>query len=257
MGIYNCADTLLEAIESLLSQTYQDFKVIMCDDASSDNTYEIASQYVERYPGRFILLRNKNNLTLAPTLNRCLEFVDTEYVARMDGDDLCDPTRFEKQIRFLDSHPEFSHVSSAMKYFDESGFYGETKPLNPIPRNNDFKKGSPYCHAPTMFRKSALDSIGGYTDEARVERIEDYYLWYKMHKAGLQGFNLEEPLYWMRNDRKAFSRRKLKDRYRAFKIEKEVLSGLDIDFGSLYALKDLSKGLIPSSVIRWIKKHNS
>ena len=90
MGIYNCAQTLVEALDSLLAQTCQDFKVIMCDDGSNDNTFEIAQTYVDRYPGKFILIKNVQNMKLAATLNHCLEYVDTEYVARMDGDDLCE-----------------------------------------------------------------------------------------------------------------------------------------------------------------------
>lgn len=257
MGIFNCENTISEALNSLLSQTYQDFKVIMCDDGSTDNTFQVAQSFADKYPEKFILIKNEHNLKLAATLNRCLEYADTEYIARMDGDDLCDPTRFEKQLKFLDNHPQFSHVSTSMKYFDENGFYGETGLLVPIPGVAQFKTGSPYCHAPTMFRKSALDKVGWYTAEPKVERIEDFYLWYKMHKAGLQGYNLNEPLYWMRNDKNAFGRRRFKDRLRAFHIQKEVLEGLNVKFGSIYALKNLSKGLIPHFLIRFIKKHIS
>ena len=63
-------------------------------------------------------------MKLAATLNHCLEYVDTEYVARMDGDDLCDPRRFEIQLDFLDRHPRYSHVSTSMKLFDEKDFMG-------------------------------------------------------------------------------------------------------------------------------------
>ena len=255
MGIYNCAQTLAEALDSLLAQTYQDFKVIMCDDGSKDNTVEIAQQYVNRYPGKFILIRNDHNVKLAATLNHCLEYVDTEYVARMDGDDLCDPTRFEKQIHFLDKNLEYSHVSSAMKLFDNNGFYGNAEVHNTVPKNSDFKNGTPYFHAPTLFRKSALDKVGWYTANSKVERVEDYYLWYKFHIAGLQGYNMPETLYWMRNDKNAFSRRKFSDRLRSFNIKIEVLRGLGVRGGVFYALRDLSKGFVPTPIIRFIKKH--
>lgn len=255
MGIYNCAPTLAEALDSLLAQTYQGFKVIMCDDGSSDNTYEVAQTYVDRYPGKFILIKNERNLKLAATLNRCLEYADTEYVARMDGDDLCDPSRFEIQINFLDNNPQYSHVSTTMKLFDEEGFYGVTKCGASTPGRNNFKNGTPYCHAPTMFRTSALRQVGCYTAEPRVERIEDYYLWYKFHQAGLQGYNLNAPLYWMRNDKNAFARRRFKDRLRVFKVKCEVLKGLGIKGGLLYATRDVMKGFVPSVVVRFIRKH--
>ncbi len=254
MGIYNCAPTLAEALDSLLAQTYQDFKVIMCDDGSMDNTIEVAQSYVDRYPGKFILIRNERNLKLAATLNHCLEYADTEYVARMDGDDLCDPKRFEIQLEFLDNHPEYSHISTSMKLFDEDGFYGQTPKPIPVPGINQFKNGTPYCHAPSMFRKSTFDAVGGYTAEPRVERIEDYYLWYKIHKAGLQGYNLDEPLYWMRNDKNAYARRKFSDRLRVFSIKRKVLKGLGINGGLFYAIRDLAKGLVPQFIIRKLRR---
>lgn len=254
MGIYNCASMLAEALDSLLAQTYQDFKVIMCDDGSKDNTVEVAQSYVDKYPDKFILIRNEHNLKLAATLNHCLEYADTEYVARMDGDDTCDPNRFAIQVKFLDEHPKYSHVSSRMKYFDENGVYGETPLDCHEPGINQFKSGTPYCHAPTMFRKKSLDAVGWYTAEPRVERIEDYYLWYKMHKAGMQGYNLEEPLYSMRNDKNAFARRKFRDRIKVFHVKREVCKGLGIKWGIVYAIRDLAKGLVPSFVVSLIRR---
>lgn len=256
MGIYNCAPTLAEALDSLLAQTYQGFKVVMCDDGSQDNTYEIAQSYVDHYPGKFILIRNKNNMKLAATLNHCLEYADTEYCARMDGDDLCDPTRFQIQLDFLDNHPEYSHVSTSMKLFDENGFYGETAPKANIPDKNNFKNGTPYCHAPSLFRRTTFDIIQGYTAEPRVERVEDYYLWYKIHMAGLQGYNLNQPLYFMREDKSAFARRKFKDRVRVYHLKLEVLKNLGIPYRHYYAIRDLSKGLVPSFLIRFLRKQH-
>jgi len=254
MGIYNCAQTLAEALDSLLAQTYQGFKVIMCDDGSFDNTYEVAQSYVERYPGKFILIKNERNIKLAATLNHCLEYADTEYVARMDGDDTCDSKRFEIQLNFLDEHPEYSHVSTAMKLFDEDGFYGRTHKKKELPGKNEFKDGTPYCHAPSLFRKSAFDTVGGYCSDARVFRVEDYYLWYKFYRAGLQGYNLDIPLYNMRNDKNAYARRKFSDRYKVFFVKREVLKGVGVRFGLLYALRDLSKGLVPSYIVRFLRK---
>ena len=122
MGIYNCASTLIEALDSLYAQTYQNFKIILCDDGSTDNTYQIASEYAKTRDN-ILLIRNEHNRGLNYTLNHCLDYVDTEYVARMDGDDISLPTRFEKEISFLDSHPEYAIVSCPMIHFDENGDY--------------------------------------------------------------------------------------------------------------------------------------
>ena len=70
MGMYNCADTLSEAIESILNQTMKEWELIMCDDGSSDATYEVAELYRKRYPEKMILLRNRENRGLNYTLNQ-------------------------------------------------------------------------------------------------------------------------------------------------------------------------------------------
>ena len=255
MGIYNCAPTLAEALDSLLAQTFQDFKVIMCDDGSSDNTIEIASEYVNRYPDKFILIRNDRNMKLAATLNHCLEYADTEYVARMDGDDISLPTRFEKEVDFLDSHPEFALVSCPMIYFDELGDY-KTGSAKSYPTKEDFKIGTPFCHAPVMMRTEILKKIEGYTAEPWVERAEDYYLWYKFYKAGYKGFNMSESLYKMRNDRNAFSRRKPSDRWRTYKLGIRVKKSLGLSHPYLSGLKGLSKILVPGWMAKTLHKYN-
>src|SRR5690606_1878528 len=162
MGIYNCASTLPEALDSLLAQTFKDFKIILCDDGSTDNTYEVAQTYANLHKN-IILLQNKKNLKLAATLNHCLKYADTEYVARMDGDDISLPTRFEKQIKFLDNHPEYAVVSSPMIYFDETGDWGKGKAIE-YPNIQSFKSGTPHPHAPCMIRTEVIKNVGGYTD---------------------------------------------------------------------------------------------
>ena len=72
MGIYNCADTLENAIQSILGQTIKDWELIMCDDGSQDNTYEMARLFSEKYPEKIVLLKNEKNQGLNYTLNRCL-----------------------------------------------------------------------------------------------------------------------------------------------------------------------------------------
>ena len=145
MGIYNCAETLGAALNSLLAQTFTNWNLVMCDDGSSDMTYEIAEHYQLTCPEKFTLLRNEHNMGLNYTLNRCLSIADGEYIARQDGDDLSMPTRFEKEVAVLDAFPNISIVSTAMKYFDESGTWGQNHPIE-FPQKEDFIAGTPFCH---------------------------------------------------------------------------------------------------------------
>lgn len=212
MGIYNCAKTLSEAIESILAQSYAGWKLIMCDDGSQDETYAVAERYKEDYPDRIILLRNPKNMGLNYTLNHCLQAADTEYIARMDGDDLCAPTRLEKELGFLDAHPEFAIVSCPMIMFDEQGQWGQTSVIE-RPQIDDFCTHTPFfCHAASMIRSEAMKKVGGYTVDPKFLRVEDCNLWFKLYAQGYRGANLTEPLYMMRDDRNATHRRNLKAR---------------------------------------------
>lgn len=134
------------------------------------------------------------------TLNRCLQKADGEYVARMDGDDVSLPTRLEKEATFLDEHPEYAIVSTPMIFFDESGDWGRSYAIEK-PTKHDFIKHSPvHCHAPCMIRREAYLAVGGYTEDKRMLRFEDVNLWYKLYAKGYVGYNLDEPLYKMRDD---------------------------------------------------------
>lgn len=260
MGIYNCANTLEEALDSLLSQTYQDFEVIMCDDASQDNTVEVATRYVSKFPNKFILLRNDCNLGLNKSLNKCLKIAKGEYIARMDGDDISLPTRFEKEVNALYSYPEFAVVSTPMIYFDETGDWKIGKAIE-FPEKKDFIHHSPFfCHAPCMVRKSVFLEVDGYSEDDRTLRFEDCHLWYKIYAHGYKGFNLMEPLYKMRDDSKAYSRRTLKSRMNAIYVKSVGFKMLKMPwYMYVYVLesfiKNLILGIIPQKL--YMKLHKS
>ena len=170
MGIYNCADTLEEAVDCILTQTYENWELIMCDDCSSDNTYEIAVKIAQK-DNRIKVIKNEKNLTLAPTLNHCFEEAKGEYLARMDGDDICDKDRFEKEVKVLNEHPEYAVVSSGMRFYDENGVYGEI--INPEePKGEDFVSRSPICHEQCMMRAKVLRKVAAYSNSPDVERIQ-------------------------------------------------------------------------------------
>ncbi|MBQ7573021.1 MAG: glycosyltransferase [Clostridia bacterium] len=248
MGIYNCADTLPEAIECILNQTYTNWELIMCDDGSTDDTYNVAKKYMDKYPDKIMLIRNKKNLGLNETLNNCLQESHGEFIARMDGDDLCSPNRFEKEIEMLNQHPEFAIVSSNMVYFDEHGVFGRSY-LKEYPQAKDIVKGTPHCHAPCMVRREAYDAVGGYSVDRRLLRAEDYDLWIKMYAKGYRGYNLSETLYSMRDDRNATGRRKFKYRLNEAYVRVRAIKILELKkYNILYAIKPVIVGLMPVSL---------
>ncbi len=207
MGIYNCEDTLREAIDSIIAQTYVNWHFIICDDGSKDRSLEIAQEYAKKDPKRFLVIRNERNLGLNATLNKCLALADGEYIARMDGDDISVPERFEKEVTLLNNHPEYALVSSHMATFDQRGEWGCITTLEK-PQKKDFPTHVPmFCHAPCMIRREAFLDVKGYTENPRLLRVEDYHLWYKFYAKGYVGYNIQEPLYKMRDDRNALHRR--------------------------------------------------
>lgn len=212
MGIYNCAQTLDEAIESIIMQTYTDWELIMCDDASTDDTYDVARKYCEKNPYKFKLLKNEYNQGLNITLNRCLKEAKGKYIARMDGDDISVSTRLEKETAFLDAHPEYGLVSCLMIRFDETGELARcgAKERPQIP--DLLSGGGAFGHAPCMIRKEVYDAVGGYTVDKRLIRAEDTNLWHKIYSKGYRGYNLQEYLYMVRDDMNAAKRRTLRTR---------------------------------------------
>lgn len=252
MGIYNCADTLPEAIDSLLSQTYQDWKLIMCDDGSTDSTYQVASDYKKKYPEKIKLLRNGRNLGLNRTLNRCLKFADSELIARMDGDDISLPERFEKEVNFLDSHPQYAIVSCPMIYFDESGDFMRGKGGGE-PERTAFCKGTPFSHAPCMVRREAYFAVQGYSTSKNRLRVEDWDLWIRMYEKGYKGYSLSECLYKMRDDRNAYKRRNFRNRINEMKVSMSAVKKLGLSpVYYIYSLRPIIVGLLPKKVYQYL-----
>lgn len=252
MTVYNCATTIAEALDSIITQSYNNFQLIICDDGSTDGTYQILESYKENHH-QIILIRNKTNKGRAYSSNRCIGLAKGQYTARMDGDDLSLPRRFEFQLHFLDTHPEFDFVSSAMIYFDHKGDYRKSNPIA-IPQISDFTTDAPFCHGPSMIRTSILKSIGGYNEDKSLERLEDFDLWYRLYLNNYRGYNMSNPLYKMRNDKAAFSRRKHKYRWLQFKYSLKMRKALMVPNRIYYSLIDLLKVFVPWQILYWTRR---
>lgn len=257
MGIYNCANTLDEAIESIMSQTYSNWQMIMCDDGSVDDTYSVANKYVEQYPDKFVLIKNDKNRGLNYTLNHCLKYADGDYIARMDGDDISLPTRFEKEVEFLNNNPKYSIVSCQMVYFDDEGDF-RTSQDSGEPAISQFAKGTPFCHAPCMVRREAYMAINGYTESVKRLRVEDWDLWVRMYEKGYRGYSLNEPLYKMRDDRNAYSRRKFKFRINEARVSAYATKKLKLGIiNYIWVFRPIIVGLLPNKLYDYLHKRKT
>lgn len=253
MGIYNCESTLEEAVACIQAQTISDWELILCDDGSADNTYQLACHLAER-DSRIVILRNEQNMGLAATLNHCLQAAQGEYVARMDGDDVCPPQRFAEELGFLQSNPEYALVSGWMECFDEQGKYGTVQYMEK-PAFGDLVRTSQFCHAACMMRREVLVALGGYRTLPETTRVEDYDLWVRLYQAGHRGYNLQQVMYSMRDDRNAFRRRKLQYRVNEAKVSLRAIKGSGASIGAVrYPLMIVCKGLIPGFVYGYLHR---
>lgn len=211
MATYNCEKTVEKAIDSILAQTYENWVMIICDDGSTDGTLEILRRYERASPGKFVIIQNEENKKLPYSLNHCLRYVETELVARMDGDDWSTPDRFEKQVAFLKAHPEYDLVGTGVTVFD-----GEKKIASIVkilePNRESILGQNAFSHATIMTYKRVYDELNGYSLDPTVLRVEDVDLWYRFMAAGFRGYNLPDELYVILEDVNAAKRRTIRAR---------------------------------------------
>lgn len=246
MSVYNSENTVSQAIESIIDQTYTNWEFIICDDASTDNTYDILLSYKNKYPEKIILLKNDVNYKLAYSLNKCLEYSSGTFIARMDADDISVNKRFEKQIKFLQKNPNVDLVGSYMQRFNEEGLYDIIK-VELEPDKYSLKHGTPFNHATIMTYKYVYEQLEGYTVSKWTQRSQDYELWFRFFHKGFNGVNIEEPLYLVREDIDAIKRRSVKVRFNALKLTIDGYRLLDYpkSWYILPVIKTITKSLIP------------
>lgn len=158
MPVHNVEKYIFGAVQSILNQSFENFELIIIDDASTDNTYNIINQFQDK---RIIKLRNQSNKGIAVTLNKCLQFAHGEFIIRMDGDDISKPERFEKQLYYMKSNPELIISGTHIELIDSDGkpFKMQRKRIG----NEEIKIGlffghTSLAHPSIIMRKQLLDS---------------------------------------------------------------------------------------------------
>jgi glycosyltransferase involved in cell wall biosynthesis len=203
MPAYNAEKFVAEAMESILKQTFSNFEFIIVDDGSTDATGQILAEYAAR-DDRIKLLRNEHG-GVAAAANAACHAARGRYVARMDADDISAPTRFEKQLRFLQAHPEVGVLGSNIEELHEGGKIGSVWLLPTEPRVIGWFLMFCNCiaQASVMMRRDLFEQVGPYQ---RLEAAEDYGLWIRA-SAVTEIANLPEVLLQYRIVRDSLSRR--------------------------------------------------
>lgn len=216
MGIYNCVDTLERAIDSILKQTYKNWELIMCDDGSTDRTYDLAQKYAKKYDN-IIVIQNSKNQRLAYSLNHCLQYATGKYIARMDADDESMEERLAIQVKFLEEHPEYDVVGTAIQIkAGEEMMYVRTYPE--FPMKQEVWSTVPHAHPTILIKKSVLDQLGGYRPCKETMRAEDLDLWFRFKMGGYNSYNIQEPLYLYQESSDDYKKRNIKAALQTSKI---------------------------------------
>ncbi len=181
MPVYNGEKFLREAIQSILTQTFRDFELLICDDGSTDTTHVIAEEFV-RADSRVRLIKSQH-IGLEKILNLGLQGARSELIARMDADDIALPDRFAKQIEFLLGHPDVAVVGGQVAAIDETGqllhIWSMPQEHLEIDDNHICGRNVAIVHPTVMMRRSAVLKAGGYRG-----RIEDIDLWLRLAEQG-------------------------------------------------------------------------
>jgi len=192
--VYNVEKFVKEAIESIQNQTYNNLEIIVIDDCSTDNTYNIVENLAKN-DKRIKLFKNEKNLGIVKTLNRALTLSNGEYIVRMDGDDISTTNRIETLLNFMIEHPKYSLVGSSYEGIDEDG---KSRGISKVPTSQELIEktillSSPVSHI-WIARKEVYDKLNGY----RADTVEDYDFLLRMKTSNLLFTNIDKVLYKVR-----------------------------------------------------------
>ena len=236
MPVYNCELYIKEAIDSVLNQTFSDFELIIIDDCSTDNTVSVIEKISDN---RICLYKKKTNSGLIASLNFGISIAKGDYLARMDGDDICLPERFARQIDFLEKNPDIILCGTAIK------FIGSASNILVFPQNHEeivinlFSFLPTFAH-PTVMGKKEIFEKNNYNED--YEFAEDYELWTRLVQVGKVA-SLKEVLleYRVHPAQVSVKNKRIQD-INSFKSRLEILKMLKIDLK--YSEEEIIKFLV-------------
>ena len=252
MSVYNNAPTLEAAADSVLRQSYDNLELILCDDASTDDTWEIMQRIAAR-DARVLCFQNEKNLGLGASLNRCLARSAGEYIARQDADDLSDPDRLEKTLAFLLAE-NAPYAGCGVRVFDDNGVWSTRQFPQKITKHIIAQK-NPFFHPTMIFRRGVLEAVGGYSESAVTRRTEDYDLVMRLAAQGIIGENLQEILYSVYEPPEAYLRHTAKTRMMEVRVRWRGFHLMGVPMRDyIYLAKPLIMAAIPRCALKTVKR---
>lgn len=254
LGVHNGGEKLEDTILSIVVQTFKKWEFIICDDASTDDTWKELVKWSKKEP-RIVLLRNETELGRVATFNKCLERASGSYIVRIDNDNYSYPWRLRAEHDFLDINTNYAFVSGQVN--GEINVGGRKKIIEDFwhrkefPKKKDFLKGPQYIPQATMFRRIPLQKAGGYRIAPETKDLEDYDLFMRLYAMGYIGCNLKRPLlrYAVEGVPETYMHyiHEVKVRFQDFKEMKLLPLGFPFIFIPLFV------GLVPRNIL-WERK---
>jgi len=190
MAVYNGAQDLSEAVESILAQDFTDFEFLIIDDASTDATPELLAKYAKN-DARIRVERNLRNIRLAASLNRGIDLAKAPLIARMDADDVSCPGRLSKQVAYMRANPDIGVCGSAVRIYENAD-----EVWMPALDNHSIRAGlffESHLYHPTVIYQKSLAKHFNYSESTLL--AQDYELWTRMaEERSVRFANLAEPL---------------------------------------------------------------
>ena len=257
MSVYNGIPYIEDAIDSILHQTFTDFRFLIFDDASTDGTGELLAEYVKK-DSRIQVITNDRNCGLGANLAKGVAMAETPWIARMDADDIAVPNRLEMQFRYLTEHPEIDILGGYVTDINENGEIVSERRF-PI-SNQEIHKlvwTCPIFHPTVMLRREAILKVGSYSPKLR--KRQDYELWFRCVAANLKFANLTMPLIYYRFSDNTFKRNNWRVQLTHLSIGwRGCWLVRASPFAYLGVTKPLVISLLPTNlryvVYRWLKK---
>ena len=213
MPAYNCEKYVVEAINSILAQTYRNWELLVLDDGSKDNTLRIIEEFSQK-DSRIKALPNGKNMGVSATRNRGIELASGEWIAFLDSDDMWKPEKLEKQFEIVEKEAaEFLFTGSS--YINEEG--EPYKGIFEVPEKITYKKlrnQNVISCSSVLVKKKYFEHIKMEKDEMH----EDYAVWLRILKLGVTAFGVNEPLLIYRISRNSKSGNKMKTVKMTYKV---------------------------------------
>lgn len=202
------AEYLQLALASTINQTVKPNEIVLMQDGKlTEELQAVITKYQQNYPDIFKTYALQQNQGLGKALNFGMQKCSNELIARMDTDDIAEPNRFELQIKEFEKDGELALCGGQIAEFADNPAEITGYRNVPLKHNeilNFAKKRNPFNHVTVMFKKQAIQSVGGYMD---MPYFEDYWLWARMLKTGYKVKNINQVLVKVRAGQDMIARR--------------------------------------------------